>query len=493
MKQAISCLAVLACLSARSLAQNDSTVKRLDGSSITASELDGTVMRLMQAAEVPGVGLAIFHDGKTVYLKAYGLRDTQNNLPLTVNSVMTAASWSKSTFAYMIMQLVDEGILDLDKPVYEYLPKPLPQYPRYADLAKDPRYKLITARMLLDHTSGFPNWRGLEDDRTLHLHFTPGSRFAYSGEGIDLLQLVVEMIAKKPMDELMQERIFTPLGMARSSYVWQPRFESNYANGYDEYGRSLGAEKRTKADAAGSMQTTPADFAKFIEAVMAGQSLSTKARTEMFSPQIAINSKHQFPSLSDETTDANKSIRLSYGLGWGLYWSPFGKAYFKEGHDDGWRNYAVVFDVPKDGMLIMTNSANGEGIFEILLEAALNDTFTPIEWEGCTPYDKLPLRPPLPHHKRVSIDPALLNRYAGRYGDPPNLVLVIKRDGDHLNVQEFDNGSGETPQELQPESTTDFFSTVADDVYTFQTDRKGRVTGLVLHTGGENIPIKRLP
>jgi CubicO group peptidase (beta-lactamase class C family) len=165
------------------------------------------------------------------------------------------------------MQLADEGTLHLDKPVYQYLPKPMPEYAKCTDLANDPRYKRITTRILLSHTSGFPNWRTFEDDRKLKIHFEPGLRYAYSGEGIDLLQLVVETIIKKSLEELMQEYVFQPLGMTRSSMVWQERFGSDYANGYDEYGRCLGAQKRTQADAAGSMLTTIRDFAEFMQVV----------------------------------------------------------------------------------------------------------------------------------------------------------------------------------------------------------------------------------
>jgi CubicO group peptidase (beta-lactamase class C family) len=228
---------------------------------------------------------------------------------------MSGASFSKVAFAYLVLQLADQGTLDLDKPVYQYLPKPLSDYPNYADLAGDPRYARITARMLLSHTSGFPNWRYLEDDRKLRIHFEPGSRFAYSGEGIDLLQLVVETIAKQPLENLMQEHVFQPLSMASSSMVWQPRFEGNYSNGYDQYGRSLGPQKRPTADAAGSLMTTPRDFVRFLQAVMAGQGLSKRMSEQMLSPQIQIFSKYEFPTLDNATTDENKTIRLSYGLG----------------------------------------------------------------------------------------------------------------------------------------------------------------------------------
>jgi CubicO group peptidase (beta-lactamase class C family) len=487
-RQTIPWLAIALAVSVLPAIGQQTTVTRLDGSKITSAKIDGTVTRLMKAAEIPGVGIAILNEGKVVYLKAYGVRDKEKNLPLTVDSVMSAASFSKVAFAYLVMQLVDEKALDLDKPVYQYLPKPLPEYPNYADLKNDPRYKLITARMLLDHTSGFPNWRAFEDDRKLKIHFEPGSRFAYSGEDIDLLQLVVETITKKPLEELMQEHVFQPLGMTRSSMVWQDRFESDYANGYDEYGRLLGSENGHTADAAGSMKTTPADFARFVQAVMNGKGLEAKTRLHMLSPQIQITSKHEFPTLSDETTDANNEIRLSYGLAWGLYWTPYGKAFFKEGHDDGWRNYTVSFDEPKTGIVIMTNSGNGEGIFKELLETLLKDTYTPIEWEGYTPYDKLPPRPPLKQHARISVDPSVLDRYVGSYTVPPNITWTIRREGDRLSLQEND----EPKQELLPESNMDFFSTASDDTYTFEIDNRGHVTRLILHSDGQDFPGKRI-
>jgi CubicO group peptidase (beta-lactamase class C family) len=105
------------------------------------------------------------------------------------------------------------------------------------------------------------------------------------------------------------------------------------------------------------MLTTPADFALFMQAVMQGHGLRKEIKNLMLSPQIQILSKHEFPPFSTETTDENNPIRLSYGLGWGLYWAPYGKALFKEGHDDGWRNYTVCFDDAKTGIVIMTNSS----------------------------------------------------------------------------------------------------------------------------------------
>jgi CubicO group peptidase (beta-lactamase class C family) len=365
-----------------SLCAQQGQLTRLDGSHISSAQIDAVVIQLMQAAHVTGAGIAVLNGGRVAYLKTYGFRDTARNLPLTPDSVMTSASLSKSAFAATVMQLVQERVIDLDKPVYEYLPKPLPEYPAYKDLADDPRYKQITMRTLLDHTSGFPNWRWATEDKKLSVNFPPGSRFAYSGEGIDLAQMVVETVTKKSVNELMQARIYQPLGMTRTSMVWESRFEDDFANGYDEEGKSLGPERRRHSDAAGSMQTTLRDYARFVQALLSREILDKKTREMMLSPQIQIVSKQEFPSLSAETTTENRAIRLSYGLGWGLFWTPYGKAFFKEGHDEGWRHYVVCFDTPNAGMLIMTNSSNGEDIYSGLLEKVLGDAFTPLQWEG---------------------------------------------------------------------------------------------------------------
>lgn len=479
-------LAVVAAVA--TLAGTSPTVKRMDGSTIAPTEIDGTVIRLMKAAEVPGAGIAIINNGKIVFVKGYGLRDKGKNLPLDENTVMSGASFTKVVFAWTVMHLVDQGVLDLDKPVYLYLPKPLPEYDDYKDLAGDPRYKLITARMLLSHTSGFPNWRWINEEKKLNINFQPGSRFAYSGEGINLLQLAVETITKRPLQDLAQQYVFQPMGMTRSSLVWKPEFEDDYASGYDEYGRPLGPERWKEANAAGSLLTTPLDFARFVQAVLSGKGLRTRTWGRMLSAQIPILAKHEFPTMENQATDENKPIRLSYGLGWGLYWSPRGEAFFKEGHDDGWRNYCVGFRLPKTGMVIMTNSGNGEGIFKSLLETVIADKFTPIDWEGYTPYNQLPPRPPLPVHKRVNVDSATLDKYAGSYGTPPKQVLVIRHEGDHLTVQEND----EPKQELDPENATRFFSTTADDVYTFEVDASGKVTRMVLRSGDDTIPLNRI-
>jgi hypothetical protein len=276
------------------------------------------------------------------------------------------------------------------------------------------------------------------------------------------------------------------LEMARTSMVWRPEFESDFANGYDEYGRSLGPEKRSNPDAAGSMQTTLQDYAEFLSAVMRRSALSASAAGKMFSPVVTIHSAHQFPSLAAETTTANDEIRLRYGLGWGLYSSPYGKGFFKEGHDEGWRHLALCFS-NGGGILIMTNSSNGEGIFKPLIDAVVGPSQFPFDWEGYTPYNLLPPLPKLKEHKTVSLTLEQLKRVVGRYSLQPDLVFSVTEENGHLFIQEND----ETKQELLAESAQDFYSRSSGDEYTFK-PAEGAAQELVLHLDGKNLDFKRV-
>ncbi|MFZ6709835.1 serine hydrolase domain-containing protein [Undibacterium sp. TC9W] len=360
-------------------------IKRLDGSSISSQTIEDKLSNMIAASCVTGLNVAILNDNKIVYTKSFGFRDKEKLLPLITDTVMYGASFTKTVFATLVAQLAAEGVLDLDLPIQQYLPKPLPDYDNYSDLADDPRYLTITLRMLLNHTAGFANFRWLNPGKKLEIKFTPGSRYAYSGEGINLAQFVVETITQKSADTLIQERIFDPLAMHNTSMQWQDRFRDNLAVGHDEKEKTLGHVKRKKVNAAGSMDTTLNDYAHFIQAVMQASIISKEAKAIMLAPQIAITTPSQFPTLSTALTDENKQIQLAYGLGWGIFQTPYGKAYFKEGHDDGWENHTVVFDEQKTGVVIMSNSSNGDGIFKELLALLIQDVYTPWRWEGYLP------------------------------------------------------------------------------------------------------------
>jgi CubicO group peptidase (beta-lactamase class C family) len=453
-------------------------IEKPDSKTIHSLTIDNLVKNLMDAADVPGLCLGIINDNKPVYVKGYGYKNKSKNEWNDSATCFYAASLAKPLFAYLVMQLVDEGLIDLDKPVYTYLRKPIPEYANYKDLAGDDRWKLITARHCLDHTTGFPNWRQFNphDNKKLEIFFTPGERYAYSGEGLYLLQLVVGTITGRQLEDLAQEKVFKPLGMTRTSFLWQPSFENNYAVGHDMNDDIMPKDKRTEANAAGSMETTIADYTRFIAAVMQGKGLSEKSRREMLSPQIGIYTKHQFPSLNNETTRANKKIQLSYGLGWGLFTSPYGKAFFKEGHGEGWVHYMISIPEKKIAVIIMTNSASGESMFKELVEKLTGVTI-PWEWEGYTPY-----RP------TVKLSEEVLQQFTGEYEG--KLKAVISLVNGQLKVESATVNLPKT--NLYAVNDHHFFLKVMETDIEFVKGKDGKIEKAILNDEGEHYELKKV-
>ncbi|MBQ1543008.1 MAG: beta-lactamase family protein [Caulobacteraceae bacterium] len=362
-------------------------IRALDGRALAPAAIDGRVRGLMRANDVKGLALALIRDGRVVYVRTYGLRDVERDLPLEPDTVMYAASLTKATFAYMVMQLVDEGKVDLDRSIADYLPKPLPAYPKYADLAGDERWRRLTPRILLDHTTGFQNFRWLDPDGKLRFHRDPGTRYGYSGEGVNLMQFVLEQGLGLDVGQEMQRRVFDRFGMTRTSMLWRADFAANVANGYTADGKLQPHDRRENVRAAGSMDTTIADWSRFLAGVARGEGLSAKAKAEMIRLQVPIDSVRQFPTLTPETTDENKAVRLGYGVGWGVFETPFGHAYFKEGHDDGTRNYGLCVEPRRACIVLMSNSDRTEGIYKALVDELMGDVGMPWRWENYIPYD----------------------------------------------------------------------------------------------------------
>ena len=371
-------------------------IHRIDGTTISHTELTQRLSDLQADANVHGLSVTILNGEGVIFERALGSRNLDEQAPLSNTDVFYAASLAKPLFAYLVLRLVEEGTIDLDKPLVDYLDDPLPSYPfpesyeGFADLKDDLRYEKITARMCLSHTTGFPNWRyigktGINLNKPLTIEYDPGTYYYYSGEGLQLLQFVVEQVTGEDLEELARRHVFQPLGMEMTSFVWQNRFEGNYAVGHYRKKKVVGKKKRNRPYAAGSMETTPEDYAKFVGAMLRAEGLSEAMYAEMTGPQIAITSVQQFGPNSRKTTDANEKIGLSYGLGWGIYETGHGKAVFKEGHDRGWEHYTIFYPDRDLALLIMTNSSNGESIFKELVEAATGDTALPWYWENYLP------------------------------------------------------------------------------------------------------------
>jgi CubicO group peptidase (beta-lactamase class C family) len=380
---------LLVCLALTSTARSQQAIRRLDGTTVSAAKANSIADAELKNNNVMGAQLAILNHGRIVWTHAYGLRNAEKNLPMTSDTNIWAASITKSVFATWVMHLVEQHRIDLDQPIAQMLPRPLNEYDPYrdtaADIIHDPQWQQVTPRILLSMSSGLANFAALEPDKKLHLHFKPGTHFAYSGEGLNLLQFVLEEKFHEPLEIAMQRDLFVPLGMTNTALVWHKDFEANMAFRYGADGRYLNATRRDHARAAGSMATTINDLVRFTEALLANKILQPATQAQMFTPQININALHQFPTFSPGTSTEGPRVGLAYGIGWGLLThTPYGPAFFKEGHGDGAENYLICFTKSGTCMILLTNSDNGELAFRPLLEQLIGDNVTPWEWESYT-------------------------------------------------------------------------------------------------------------
>ena len=370
-------------------------IVRLDGTEIGKDSLTLKINQLVEEANVHGMAVTIFNDNKVIYQKSFGYKDYEEKTKLNDSTNIYGASFSKAFFGVLVMKLVEDGVIDLDTPLQSYLPKKIYEYEPetkwhddFSALQNDSLYQKITARMCLNHTTGFANSRWFETDYQLRVNREPGSRFSYSGEGFIYLQVVLEKILGKNLEILAQELLFEPLKMRHTSYQWKPSFEANFAYGHTALGEKYEKDIDNEPRAGSTLETTSEDYSKFLEAVLQRKILSKQSWDEIFRPQIRIRSIKQFGPLALKDAPLNDHIQLSYGLGWGVLQSPYGVGVFKEGHGNGFQHYSILFPEANKGIMMMTNSDNGESIFKELLDIAMKDIYTPTEWENYIPYNK---------------------------------------------------------------------------------------------------------
>ena len=363
-------------------AQNAARVQHLNGQTITTEALQKRLARLVDSARIAGLQVAIINGNTTVWTSSFGFKDIENQQKLNDSTVMYAASLTKPVSAYLFLRLVDRGLFNLDTPVRAYLKKPIGQYPKWKDLADDTvSFNLITPRMLLSHSSGLPVLRQLYGDK-VNLIAKPGEKFYYSNEGINLLGFLIEEYTGKTLRTIANEEIFDPLQMPHTSMVWEKAFEYNFSNAYFKDGRKYGSERRESSRAAGSMSTTASDYARFIIQLMQAKGLEKTSMQQMLAPQIAVTSKRGFGPLKDSLTRENEAIGLSWGLGIGLFQSPYGKGFFHTGHGDANQNYAVAFPEKGIAVVLLSNSENFETITPQILQACIGDSYSPLRWLG---------------------------------------------------------------------------------------------------------------
>ncbi len=348
--------------------------------------LDAEIRDVMRQTGAEGLALAVVRGGRVVQVRAHGRRNAKGD-PLTPDTVMYGASLTKTAFGYLVMQLAEEGRVDLDAPIARYLDRPLPEYPddpRYgpwSHLRGDDRWRRLTPRILLNHASGFSNYAFIEPDGRLRFHFEPGTRYAYSGEGLILLQFVLERGLGLDVGAEMQRRIFDRFGMRNTSMMWRADFAANLADGWDAQGRPVPHDERSKVRAAGSMDTTIDDMARLAAGYVRGDGLSARGRAELTRPQLPITTASQFPSMQPELPPDRRRPHLAAGLGVIVFEGPQGPGFFKGGHNDSTGNTWVCVERSQDCVVILANDVRAERGFPRLVRFVLGDTGVPWEWE----------------------------------------------------------------------------------------------------------------
>ncbi len=356
--------------------------------------IDQKVAAIMARTHANGMAVAVIDHGKVGYVQAYGIRNAKGD-PLRVDTMMYGASLTKTVFAYTVMQLVDQGRLKLDTPIKDDLDRPLPsygpdpvfpdKYGPYKDLADDPRWEKITPRMCLTHSTGFANFWFIEPDQKLHIHFEPGTHFSYSGEGLILLQFVVEhgrTAQGLGIDEGdVANADFKRLGMTRTSLVFLNGTETNVADGWNDKGEPQEHSQRKKVRASGSMNTTISDFSKFAAALVRGDGLSAASRAEMTKPSLHITVAGQFPPFLPDLPVNQQRKDLAAGLGVVVFDGPQGHGFYKGGHDGQTANTMVCLETSQRCVVILSNDVRAEAGFAELVKFVLGDAGVPYDWE----------------------------------------------------------------------------------------------------------------
>lgn len=351
----------------------------------TSTTLDRVAHEAMEQTGAKGLAIAVIDGGQVVSLRAYGVRNGKGD-PLTTETVMYGASLTKAVFGYLTVELAAEKRLHLDQPIADMLSEPLPSYGNlddygnWGDLASDERWKSITPRMALTHSTGFANFAFLEPDGRLRIHFDPGTRYAYSGEGMMLLQFGLERGLGMNIEKELQQRYFQTLGMTRTSLMWRADFANNLADGWDANGNIEPHDERSRVRAAGSMDTTIADMAKMAAYMVRGDRLPTEWRQAYPGDTLPITTKQQFPTL---LPDAPAAERPQAKAGWGViaFSGPQGPGWYKGGHNDTTANTLVCLTEGQRCVLILSNDVRAESAFPRLVRAVLGETGVPYRWE----------------------------------------------------------------------------------------------------------------
>jgi len=273
------------------------------------AELDRRIEADMEEFNLPGVVIGVASRGRLIFWKGYGVANVELQVPATDSTVFEIGSISKAFVSAAAMLLVEEGRLGLDDPIHEYL----------ADLPSE--WLGVTIRQLLTHTSGIPDYEEIQTYEAYRFRFTPeeiirvahtrpmdfepGTGWYYSNTGYFLLSLIVERIEGRPLGQLLQARIFGPLGMTQTRMADPERIIPHRAAGYyvDGTGHLVNRDPTQTSSTlgAGGIVSTVHDMVKWDEALYGTQLLSEESKEAMWIPTILPDGR-----------------KTTYGFGWSI-------------------------------------------------------------------------------------------------------------------------------------------------------------------------------
>ena len=334
--------------------------RELDADVLTdlIADLEARIPSLLPAANVPGLSIAVVRNAQVAWSRGFGVKASTSKAPVDTATLFEAGSVSKTVFAYTVMKLSEKGLLGLDTPLTKYLSE------RW--LKDDPRFDLITARQVLSHTSGLQNWRSTKEP--LRIHFNPGLKWLYSGEGYSYLQLVVAHLTGRvstqscetlfdgatvcatEIDGYLKANLLRPFGMSSSGYVQETPSEHTAA-AHDRNGKPTNRPGSTaimaaRYGAAGGLSTTATEYARFLIEVLDPKPsdafrLTRAGRDEMIRPQVKV----------DDTS--------SWSLGWRILHQEKGNLLSHGGDNPGFKAFVLASVERKSGYVILTNGDNG--------------------------------------------------------------------------------------------------------------------------------------
>lgn len=364
---------LLALVSARPVPAAETRPLHLDvDPGAVAADLEASIPGLLEKGHVPGLQIALIRDGETVWSGAFGVTNAVSRDLVTPETIFEAASLTKPFFAYLAMKLVDEGVLNLDTPIVNYVPREAIEkalgHPIDLEGFRRDWLEKITARHVLSHSSGLPHG---ERGTPYPIFFEPGTKYKYSADGYYFLQMAVEQLKGEKLEAIMKEYVLDPLGMTRSSMVWRDAYEETMANGHGSLGAPQDFRKRSEAHAAATLYTTASDYARFVCAVLNGEGLKEGTLKEMLTPQI--------------TVDKDKG--LEWSMGFALQTDANGTAFWQWGDYGIFRNYIIAYPSQKTGVVYLANSFYGLDLCRELVERSIGGEARGVEYLGYLQYD----------------------------------------------------------------------------------------------------------